>query len=268
MADTGDDATKQVGQVSAEPLPNQLSQKTTYSITAQSNNDNEGTQTSDLSMTVNQPAICRLQSAKSTETVVSCLIQDAHNMYNNALYVLIQNSATNEPLEDPTAVSNFFCYPRPTEPPPTSANGLKFTCMKEAPLCCCWVFLPEPSTRDPHADPRVIAAKVFKNECGLEQFQRYDTFTMGAGTNPLQLDAAGEPENVAVVHSEVFDFTMPVKPEPKPIQFEMAVNMDYEKECNSDPGAAQRCKDNMQKELSAMLGAPSEMISVRDVRPR
>lgn len=112
--------------------------------------------------------------------------------------------------------------------------------------------------------PRVITGKILKSKCGLEQWGRYETYIMAAGTNPLMGDA-----NVAVASATMFDFTMPIKPEPKPMQFEMTVDIDYDAECSPEAGPEkpQQCKDNMQNELTSMLGAPPEMIVVKDLRP-
>jgi len=262
------DKLTQVGQIYAKPVPDQVSVATTYTITSQSNYDVQGSKEVKLSLSVHSPGFCKLQSAKSTEAVVACSVQDAHNMHNEALYLLLKDTSDTDTT---VAIkpSSFFCYPRPIPPKkPSSGLGMQFTCMKEAPLCCCWLFLPEDGMKNKDGSrnlkPRVITGKVMKNECGLEQWGRYETYTMAAGKNPLMANA-----DVAVANGGMFDFTMPIKPEPKPIQFEMKVDIDYEKECSPEAGPEkpQQCKDNMQKELASMLGAPSEMIIVRDVRP-
>jgi hypothetical protein len=250
------DATKQVGEIRPNVRPEQLSESLTYSITATSVYDVQGSKEVSMELSVHSPGVCALQSAKSTEMVAACSVQDSHNMINNAIYLLVTSGTVEKD------VSEFFAYPRPLpEPFPTEVSG-QFTCMKEPPHCNCWMWLPEEDP--PTYQPRVVTGRVLKSECGLEQFGRYEVHVLAAGRNPLMADA-----DVAVLSSQLYDFTMPARPDPKPIQFEMKVDIDYEAQCSPEvsPDAPQKCRDSMQEELSKMLGAPSEMITVTNVRP-
>jgi len=268
-ADPGPDDPK-IGQISPDESKEgkvgaaQISVKTLHTIKSQSAYDVQGSKQVKLSLSVHSPGLCALQSAKSTEAVVACTVQDAHNLQINAMYLLIKDASAAD-VQVSARPEEFFCHPRPEPSPadlPTGNSGLKFTCKKEAPLCCCWLFLAK---EDPvKMTPRVITGKVLKSECGLEQFGRYETITMATGKNPLMNNA-----DVAVANDAMFDFTMPVKPEPKPIQFEMKVDINYEAECSPEAGPEkpQQCKDMMQGELTALTGAPAEMIVVKDLRP-
>lgn len=255
---------QKVGGIYPSPRPSQVSVPTEYTITAQSNYDVQGRQEVTHKLSVHVPGSCTVQSVKSTEAVVACTVQDAHNMHNDAMFLLIK-----EPGEDDAEIlpSSFFCYPKTGSPPDGSGGNLYYSCDRAGASCCCHLWLPE---KEANADgsrnlnPLAIVARVRKDECDFVEQARYEVYSMAAGKNPLLAD-----EPTAVADENLIEFTMPSPMAKEPIQFEMKVDIDYEENCgpSAGPDAAQRCKDNMQKELVQLLGAPPDMIVVRDVRP-
>lgn len=89
---------------------------------------------------------------------------------------------------------------------------------------------------------------------------------MASGINPTLANAP-----TFVVSDGLFEMTVPQKKEPKPIAFEMKVNINYEATCDpvrNGAAAEEKCKDDMKDELVNLLGAPSDMIQVTGVKPR
>jgi len=259
----------QSGSVMSDPLPEQLTAKNEYTISSQSKFDVQGIQEVKMTLGVIEPAVCELVSVKSTEFVLSCAVQDADNFYVQAVYLLMQDTSILT-TDDMSSTEAFTCKDRPVPASvATPTSGLQFTCMKEDPRCCCWMFLPkegmwnDAGETERNLDLRLLRARVKNDECGLEKFARYDIRSMASGTNPLVDDQREE-----VVSAEQFDISIPMKPESKPLQFEMKVDINYEENCSpqAGPNKEQECKDNMQKELQNLLGAPAEMIEVTKVR--
>eukprot|EP00928_Gymnodinium_smaydae_P082592 TRINITY_DN6590_c1_g7_i1.p1 TRINITY_DN6590_c1_g7~~TRINITY_DN6590_c1_g7_i1.p1 ORF type:complete len:3710 (+),score=739.71 TRINITY_DN6590_c1_g7_i1:1163-11131(+) len=254
------------GQLEPDPLPEQLSPvPSEYEITALSMFDESKSASTKLTISVQEPATCELQSIKSTEAVTSCTVHDTDNMYVQAVYLLISRGA-----DIAFEVSSFSaCYGDAT---PVAAQGdanLNFVCTgdAEADSCCCWVWIPGGSdltSRDVTTTSSFIG-RVQASECNLLQSTKYDVMTMAAGVNPL--DAENPP---AVVWPRLFEFTVPQPPPDRPIQFRMRVNMVYEDECDPvrwGPEKEKACRDTMQQELVELLGAPPDMIEVTKVEP-
>uniref|UniRef100_A0A7S0B8E8 Uncharacterized protein n=1 Tax=Pyrodinium bahamense TaxID=73915 RepID=A0A7S0B8E8_9DINO len=251
------------GEISPDPLPEQLSEEpVNYTVRAQSRYDVQKWQEARFGMSVHEPAVCSLQSVKSTEALVSCAIRDSNNLYLQAIYLLISDYGTDTPYEQ----SSFSCYP---EAAVRQSEGalLETVCTKDRGRCCCWMWLPGGEDTSPQRSlmRSTIVGRITHSSCNLGQQLRYGGMSMAAGVNPL-----AQNERTAVVSRMEFDFTIPKRDEARPIQFEMKVDISYEEECDpvkNGPEAEAACKERMRAELVKLLGAPPEMIEVLQVRP-
>jgi len=255
-----------LGQLTADPVPEQLSVvPVDYTIKAQSKFDVQKSATVGLSLSVHEPAYCELQNTKSVEVVVQCTVHDADNMYNQAIYVLV--SKGQDIAFEKESFSQCFGDASAAGSDP---DNLVFTCVGSAvdtSSCCCYLWLPQGSetdTRDVSSDT-TLTARIKNNQCGVQEYTRYDVMTLAWGVNPLM-----DNEEASVVWSKMFDFTVPAKPPNKPVEFTMRVEIDYDEVCDpvkNGEAALQACKDGMKDELVGMLGAPPEMVVIKDVQP-
>jgi len=259
------------GQVLPDPPDQQLLPLMPYTIKAQSAFDLQKSREVILSLRVQEPGYCALQSIKSTEALLACTLHDANNFYNQAIYLLffVYGSSNPAPVS-----SSFSCYGDAAAPAVEPAPGiLDFTCQQVGSDCCCWLWVPGGSeTAERNVDiSRSLTGRVSTSgQCGMNMAERYIFMTMATGVNPLRdmeestvVYAAGEEAVIA-------DFTVPERTEAKPIQFEMKVDINYEDVCDpviNGVEAEEQCKAQMQSELVGLLGAPAEMITVRSVRP-
>jgi len=252
----------QTGHIQADPLPQQLSgNPVQYTIRAQSRYDVREWREAQLTLSVQEPAKCLLRGVKSTEALVACSIQDANNLYLQALYFVISTYGSAPPLQR----SSFSCYPGAVQ---RNYRGsvLEGDCTKTSYGCCCWVWVPGGSDLTSRSLlGTIVVSRITTLGCGLEEQSRYTGISMAAGVNPLAAN-----EQLAVVSKSQFEFTVPRRDDAKPIQFEMKVDINYDEECDpvrNGPDAEAKCREKMKKELQALLGAPEGMIEVYQVRP-
>jgi len=256
---------RKIGGIYPSPRPNQVSVPTEYTLTAQSNYDIQGIQQVTHTLSVHSPGDCTLQSVKSTEAVVACTVQDAHNMRSDAMFLLIKDASSEVDVE--LEPPSFFCYPKSGSPDPSGGGNLYYDCERQGPLCCCSLWLPEKQPNDDgswNLNPQAIVARVRKDECDFTALARYELYAMAAGKNPLLNNA-----DTLVASQILVEFTMPVRQDPEPMQFEIVIDINYNEVCSPEvsPDAPQKCKDALQEELVRLLGIPPDMIVVRDIRP-
>jgi len=259
------------GQIRPDPPDQQLLALMSYTIKAQSVFDLQKAREVSLSLTVQEPGYCALQSIKSTEALLACTLHDANNFYNEAIYLLffVYGAATPAPVS-----SSFSCYGDAAAPASEPAPGiLDFTCQRVGSECCCWLWVPGGSDRtERNVDiSRSLTGRVSTSgQCGMSMAERYIFMTLAAGVNPLSDMQESGVVYAAGDEAVIADFTVPERTEAKPIQFEMKVDINYEEVCDpviNGAEAEEQCKAQMQAELVALLGAPPEMITVRSVRP-
>ncbi|CAE8585944.1 unnamed protein product, partial [Polarella glacialis] len=261
----GIDMSAQNGDIKGDPLPGQLTPAGSYQIQASSKFDVQKSGGVNIVLSVTEPGQCSVSSVMSTEVLMGCMLQDAHNLDVQGLYLLISPTSA-DPL--PYEQSSFACYGDAAQTDTSGTTVPEFTCSRQDSRCCCWLwvgFTGDATTRN-LTDARSRSGKVLNSVCGFSQYQRYEVMTMAAGVNPMQDNGPA-----AVVWDGVFDFTVPEKKEAKPIAFEMQAAINYEETCDpvrNGAAAEQKCKDMMKEELSQLLAAPSDMITITGLRPR
>jgi hypothetical protein len=250
---------RDTGELVGDPTPEQLAElPVEFSINAQSKHDALKFRSTNLLLSVVQPGYCQLASVKSTEASIRCSQQDANNMYNQAIYLVI--SQTQGLSQE---VSSFSCYgDAQTSPAAEAGEERNFVCKGSAQRddCCCWFWL-EGGTQTENRELGLLTwrtARVRAAECGLQSYIRYEVMTMAAGINPLEDESI-----TSVIWDRVFDFTVPERGEDMPIQFTLVLDIPYEN-CDT-PEEEAKCGADLENELTEMLGAPEGMIRVIDI---